>query len=158
MKNEWKIVDDFVSHGIQCFIAKWERGERPDNAWADNDNDGFYQYNGYCIVPSCHSLRGIVDKYEYEFLKPFLRNPNRIWRYKEGNPEDYDVHGGVTYRDWGYAGMRQYPVTEWIIGFDTGHLGDCEVNLYEGGYKKSEYYVKCECKRLAKQIADDVKK
>ena len=158
MKNEWKIVDDFVSHGIQCFIAKWERGERPDNDWADIGEAGFYQYNGYCVVPSCHSLRGVVDEYEYKFLKTHLKNPNRIWGYKEGNPKDYDVHGGVTYRDWGYGGMRQYPVTEWIIGFDTGHLGDSEVDLYERGYKKSEYYVRYECKRLAEQIAEDMKK
>jgi len=155
MKNGWRIVDEFLSHGIRCFIAKWKRGELPDKAWADIGEAGFYQYNGYCVVPSCHSLRGVVDKYTYECLKTHLKTPNTIWRYKEGNPKEYNVHGGVTYRDWGYGGMRQYPVTEWIIGFDTGHLGDNEVDQY-GGYKKEEPYVKCECMRLAEQIAEDV--
>ena len=79
MKDEWKIVNEFVSHGIHCFIAKLERGERPDKDWANITEAGFYQYNGYCVVPSGYSLRGIIEEPEYDFLKARLKNPSRIW-------------------------------------------------------------------------------
>lgn len=154
----WKIVDEFVSQGIRCFIAKLERGEGPDNIYAKIFENGFYQYNGYCVIPACHSLRGIVDKYEYAFLSTHLKDPNRIANYKIGNPQGYDIHGGITYRDWGYGDLKQYPRTEWIIGFDTAHLGDFEDNSVRRGYKKDAAYVKYECKRLAEQIAEEVKR
>lgn len=156
MINEWTIVNEFAAHGIQCFIAKWEWGERPDRSWADYGEDGFYQYNGYCVIPPCNSLRGIVDKYEYEYSKTHLKNPNCIFCYKKGNPRDYNVHGGITYRDWGYGDRKQYSATEWIIGFDTAHSGDREVNSFEKGYKKGEDYVAYECIQLAKQIAEEI--
>lgn len=136
MKNEWEIVNEFTSGGIQCFIVKWERGERPDRSWADFNEDGFYQYNGYCVSPTGYSLRGIVDEYEYEFLRKHLKNSYKLANYKKGKPRDYNVHGGITYRDWGYGDHKQYPSTEWILGFDTGHLGDSETNSMDRGYKK----------------------
>jgi hypothetical protein len=156
MKDEWEIVNEFTSQRIRCFIAKWTRGERPDKSWAEFSEDGFYQYNGYCVIPPCLSLRGIVDKYEYEYLKTHLKNSNHIFNYKKGNPRDYDVHGGITYRNWGYGNLKQYSRCEWIIGFDTGHWGDSEVNSFGRGYKKGEDYVAYECRQLAKQIAEEI--
>ena len=156
MIDEWKIVEEFISGGIQCFIAKWERGARPDKAYTDISMDGFYQYNGYCVIPAGCSLRGVIDKYQYTYLKRFLKNPNRIANYKIGHPPDYDVHGGISYRDWGYGNLQHYPRSEWVIGFDTGHYGDFEGDVSGYGFKKNQRYVRYECHRLADQIAKDV--
>ena len=156
MKDEWKIEEGFISGGIQCFIAKWERGARPDRASARISDRGFYQYNGYCIIPPGFSLRGIVDMSQYDYLKRHLKNPNQIANYKMGYPTDYDVHGGITYRDWGYGDLQRFPRSDWVIGFDTGHYGDCEGDSGGAGFKKNRRYVVCECHRLADQIAEEI--
>jgi len=156
MKDEWKTEEEFISKGIRCFIAKWERGARPDRAYADISEDGFYQYNGYCIIPAGYSLCGIVDEYAYDFIKEHLRNPNQIVNYKIGHPTNYDVHGGITYRDWGYGNLQRYPRSEWVIGFDTGHYGDFEDCAGGYGFKKDRRYVVYECHRLADQIVKEI--
>ena len=156
MRDEWKIVEAFVSRGIKCFIAKLERGECPDRAYADISEEGFYQYSGYCVIPAGHSMCGIVDKYQYDFLLTHLKKRNRISNYKIGYLKKYDVHGGITYRDWGYGDLKCYPKTEWVIGFDTGHYGDCEGDRGGYGFKKDRRYVEYECHRLADQIAKEV--
>lgn len=158
MKNEWKIVDEFLSNGIQCFIAEWKRDDYPDRSWAGIGEEGFYQYNGYCVIPYEHPDWSVVNEYEYDFLKTHLKRPEKIVYYKKDNPQEYDVHGGITYRDRGYGNHKQYSTGKWIIGFDTAHLGDFENGLGWSGYKKSKEYVKNECKRLADLIVQDIPK
>jgi hypothetical protein len=156
MKNRWEIVDEFVSNGIRCFIAKWEYGDRPDNAWADIGEDGFYQYNGYCVIPYEHPDWNVVDESHYEFLKTHLKRPEKIVYYKKGIPNDYCAPGGITYRDWGYGNCKQYSTGKWVIGFDTGHLWDSQCGFGPNSYKKGIMYVKYESKLLAEQIAKNI--
>lgn len=136
MKKEWEIVDEFISNDIQCFIAEWESANRSDSPYTKIKDDGFYQYKGYCVIPAGYSQRGIVYEYEYGFLIAHLRNPNPIANYKKGTPHKYYVPGGITYRDWGYGDLKRYTKSDWVIGFDAGHYGDCDGDLSRMGHKK----------------------
>lgn len=87
---------------------------------------------GYVAVPAGHPIRG-------------------NWC------DDFDVHGGVTWS----APLEGS--TKWWVGFDCAHVGDfcpawADDPHMQGLFKDSLYrdieYVKAECTKLARQIAD----
>jgi hypothetical protein len=91
---------------------------------------------GYVAVPAGHPLHGKAAGY--------------------GNSEhdaDFDVHGGVTWN-----GLHDGS-TKWWIGFDCAHAGDLlPTDRFNRWPTKDVYrgieYVKAECAKLARQIAD----
>lgn len=154
--NKWDIVAAFKEHDIQCYVMKWTFGITEDRQHARFGEEGFYQYNGYCVLPLGHPDRGVISESEYNFLKTQLKRPEMIAYFIPGDPWAYNVHGGITYRRWGYGSSNAAYVStqHWLIGFDTGHYGDSAQDYNIGGYKKDERYVKQETQWLATQIRD----
>lgn len=75
-----------------------------------------------------------------------------------------DVHGGVTYSNFGKACDTHAGHDEWWIGFDTCHGGDAPdptlplespypMPSYPGSEIRSQAYVLAECRALAKGAA-----
>ena len=79
--------------------------------------------NGYVAVPPSHPL----------------------WGVDYNNVDDIDVHGGLTYSEFGDG--KYAPRDWWVLGFDTAHFGD---NIE----KWSKEAVEAETKRLFCQLMD----
>lgn len=95
---------------------------------------------------------------------PRSANFNGYLRLPSGHPwfgKDYmdiqcDVHGGLTFGDWGLP-WEQKPGDEYWIGFDTCHAGDMVVGstIHMPGDKfRDADYVRDELIQMAKQAFD----
>lgn len=137
---------------------------------------------GYVKIPSKHYLYkkdyGEQLNIKFDDLKEQevgKRNPITIFCSMNLKPEDnitmdllFDVHGGITWSDWGKNNKFKKP--GWWIGFDCAHSGDGkDVSIMDESHRKmneeysfsvldgiarSKKYVERECKNLIEQIVN----
>jgi hypothetical protein len=92
--------------------------------------------NGYVALPPTHPLYlGTLDSI----------TDNSLIQIKIDLVGSLDVHGGITYNDFG-DGVNA-PIDWWVLGFDTAHYGD----TLEKWPKEA---VEAETKRLFCQLLD----
>lgn len=92
--------------------------------------------------------------------------PGHPWYGKDYDDIAADVHGGLTFSEYGKACPAHGPTDEYWVGFDCGHWGDAPkaeymdpeyrkalADLYHDSTSsfKDEFYVQKECERLAEQ-------
>lgn len=141
-----------------------------------------FNYREYeCLIARRHKLKDLkLDDPNYPNLiflcgYVFLPDDHKLVGkdYSAPELENIDVHGGLTFSDWGknilkaVFGVEGVLNAPWTLGFDCGHLGDIMVmnrsmlelsdkDLYPGladTYKTFDY-VETQLKSLVDQLAD----
>lgn len=121
-------------------------------------NKKVFEYKGYnCIIrrimKSGH-LCGYVE----------IPENNKLYEKSYKEIEDIDVHGGITFSDWGFGEDKDFSSEKWYIGFDLHHAYDLAPFMYLYIPKLMDYltfdyetykdmdYATEQCKKLVDQI------
>lgn len=97
-------------------------------------HSSLFHYCGYVALPKGHKFYG-----------------------KEGEEIDIEVHGGISYSDYGLKHLIGSVFFDyWWIGFDCGHFGDLLPNIHMPLLNGSEYrdfeFVKNEIQKMCDQL------
>ena len=166
MKKDYELEKKWSYSGLPCAVVATCFGHRC----------------GYVGVPITHFLAGVgysqhCEELAYAHKKAMQGSiGNRgIMSVLFASTDEYrpdvvfDVHGSITYTDWG-SGEYPYPsINTWWFGFDCAHAGDkADVELMddvhrrleeefgpvcEDGVDRTLEYCVDECESLAEQIS-----
>lgn len=142
--------ENFESHGLRCAMRRGPLG-----AWCGYvevlEGHPLFQVNYSQELPAPADLAEKTVSSTAGIL-PILIQALKVDQSTARLDVIIDVHGGLTFSgdDWPEKGG-------WWFGFDCSHAGDLTPDLRED-YAEETYrdsaYVKAECKKLAKQLAE----